>query len=168
MEINQKIYVSLTAMGFASVVLISLLIYPTFKGIQERSQDLMLEKGKIAFLSREAENREKMEILYNTYQQDFSAIEKIFVDPDIPLEFIGFLEEVATSSNLQLSILSVTKKAADKEPWPSLILQLSIDALPSDFLKFLEMTQNSPYLIDILEVQVRGNKAAMTIKVLAK
>lgn len=136
----------------ASLFLISLL----FKGVRNSSETFSLEKEKITSLSEEKENRKKMENLYRNYQPDIDRIEKVFIDPDVPIEFINFLEETAGASQSQVKILSMTKKTDQKDPWPNLLFQISVTGLFSNFSKFLEKLENSPYLIETIELSSRA------------
>lgn len=155
MAINRKIYVSIATIVLLAVFLIAFLIYPVFLAIQKNSQELLKAKRKIILLSKETEGREKMEMLYRAYQQDFEAIEKVFIDPDAPLELISFLEETALNSQVELKISSVTKGMVKKDPWPNLLIQVSLTSFFPNFLEFLEKLENSPYLIEVLDLNVR-------------
>lgn len=168
MTINQKIYVALASIALLTTLLTVFVIYPFFLDIQKNSEELLQEKEKIIFLSQEAKGREKIEALYRAHQQDFSAIEKFFIDPEVPLDLINFLEETASTSNAQLAISSVTKNVAKKDPWSSLLLQLSLSATTPDFLQFLEQVETSPYLIEVLALTLGETAATLTVKVFTK
>ncbi len=132
------------------------LIFFLFKEVKNSSEAFSLGKEKITSLSEEKENREKMEDVYKNYQPDLGKIEKVFIDPEVPIEFISFLEETASTSQAQLKILSMTKKTDKKDSWPNLLFQLSVTGSFFNFSKFLEKLENSPYLIEILELNVRA------------
>ncbi len=168
MTINQKIYVLAATITLLAVILAAFLIYPTFGAIQKNSEELILEKGKINQLSREAVRRQKVEKLYQAHEQDFKVIKQVFIDPDIPLELISFLETAGLNSEVQLTISSITKRAESKDPWPSLLLQLSTDGSPENFLEFLEQVEASPYLIEVLDLTIRNTAATLTIKVFTR
>ncbi len=136
----------------ASLFLICLL----FKGVKGSSEAFSLEKEKIASLSEEKENRKKMEDLYKNYQSDLDKIEKVFIDPEVPIEFIGFLEKTAGASQVQIKIISMAKRTDAKDAWPSLLFQISVTGSFSDFSKFLEKLENSPYLIETIELNSRA------------
>lgn len=168
MTINQKIYISIASFVFLAAIFIAFLVYPSFSAIKKSSLELPQEKEKIALLNREAESREKTEALFRKYQQDFETIEKLFVDPDVPLELISFLENTSLNSNAQLTISSLTKRAQMGDPWPSLILELSVTGSPSNFLEFLEKVESAPFLIEVLNLTLRDTLAIMTVKVFTR
>lgn len=132
------------------------LVFFLFKGVKNNSEAFSLEKEKIASLSEEKESRKKMEDVYKNYQPDLGEIEKVFIDPEVPIEFINFLEKTAGDSLVQLKILSMTKKTDKENAWPNLLFQISVTSSFSNFSKFLEKLENSPYLIETLELDVRA------------
>ncbi len=152
----KKIYLSIIAFAILNILLIVFIVFPLFEEVKKNSEAFLLEKNKIASLSKEKEGREKIEGLYKNYQSDLEEIEKVFVDPEVPIEFIGFLEKTATVSQIQLKILSMTQKIEKKDPWPGLSFQLSAVGSFPDFLRFLEKLENSPYLIETLELNTRA------------
>ena len=108
----KKIYLSIAMFGIISTLLVVFVMWPLFKEIKAISQNLFLKKNKIVYLSEERENLQKIENLYKTYQSDLDRIENLFVDPEVPIEFIGFLEKSATDSQIKLEISSMTRAAA--------------------------------------------------------
>ena len=111
----KKIYLSIAMFGIISTLLVVFVMWPLFKEIKAISQNLFLKKNKIVYLSEERENLQKIENLYKTYQSDLDRIENLFVDPEVPIEFIGFLEKSATDSQIKLEISSMTRAAAKGE-----------------------------------------------------
>ena len=152
----KKIYLSIIAFAILNILLIVFIVFPLLKEVKKNSEAFLLEKNKIASLSKEEESRKKMEDLYKNYQSDLEEIEKVFVDPEVPIEFIGFLEKTAAVSQTQLKILSMTQKIEKEDPWPSLSFQLSAIGSFPDFLRFLEKLENSPYLIEASELNARS------------
>ena len=165
----KKIYLSIAIFGIISALLVVFVILPLFKEIKAISQNLFFKKNKIVYLSEERENIKKIENLYKTYQSDLDRIENLFVDPEIPIEFIGFLEKTATDSQIKLEIFSMTRVAArggdeqssattkktEQEPWQSLSAQLLVTGSFSNFSKFLHKLENGPYLIEVLDLNTK-------------
>jgi len=165
----KKIYLSIAMFGTISTLLVVFVILPLFKEIKAISQNLFLKKNKIVYLSEERENIKKIENLYKTYQSDLERIENLFVDPEVPIEFVGFLEKTAVSSQIKLEISSMTRAAArggdeqssattkktEQEPWQSLSAQLLVTGSFSNFSKFLHKLENGPYLIEVLDLNTK-------------
>ena len=149
---SRKIYLFASILIIVGILASLFLIFILFKGVKNNSEAFSLEKEKITSLSEEKENRKKMEDLYKNYQSDLDKVEKVFIDPEVPIEFIGFLEKTAGASQVQLKILSMTKKTDQKDAWPNLLFQVSVTGSFFNFSKFLEKLENSPYLIETLEL----------------
>ena len=165
----KKIYLSIVMFGIISTLLVVFVMWPLFKEIKAISQNLFFKKNKIVYLSEERENIKKIENLYKTYQSDLDRIENLFVDPEIPIGFVDFLEKTATSSQIKLEISSMTRAAAkggdeqssattkktEQEPWQSLSAQLLVTGSFSNFSKFLHKLENGPYLIEVLDLNTK-------------
>jgi hypothetical protein len=181
----KKNYLSIAVFGIVSTLFAVFVILPLFKEIKAISQNLFLKKNKIVYLSEERENLQKIENLYKTYQSDLGRIENLFVDPEVPIEFIGFLEKTAVSSQIKLEISSMTRAAAkgeneataslttravarggdeqssattkktEQEPWQNLSGQLLVTGSFSNFSKFLHKLENGPYLIEVLDLNTK-------------
>jgi Tfp pilus assembly protein PilO len=150
----KKIYLLIAVFGVISTLLFVFVVLPLFKEIQAISQNLFLKKNKIVYLTEERENIKKIENVYKTYQSDLDRIENLFVDPEVPIEFIGFLEKTAAGSQIKLEIFSMIKKT-EQEPWQSLSAQLLVTGSFSNFSKFLHKLENGPYLIEVLDVNTK-------------
>ena len=134
MSSNKKFYISIVIFAILSILLIVFLIHPLFKEIKKNSEAFLSERENIISLAKEIENRKKTENLYKAYRPDLERMEKIFVDAEVPIELISFLEENASSSQIQLKISSMAKKSEKGDPWPSLLIQLSATGSLPDFL----------------------------------
>jgi len=126
------------------------------KGIQQ--EDLR----KISDLTQEYEV-DLYDVIVDTFKQDdqtkkalidtLEKIDDLFADPEVPIEFINFLEKNAGKSQLSIEISPMAKK--ETEPWPSLSFQISTVGSFSNFLKFLEKLETGPYLIEISNLNVK-------------
>ena len=164
MNSKQKISLSLVIFGVLVAAIISFLIYPFFTDIKKSSETFLAQKKNIILLEKEKESLKKMGNIYKTYQSDLSNIEKLFISAEFPVEFINFLERNASSSSVALTIVSLAKSAENENDWPSLALQLSLSSSPSSFLQFLEKLENSPYLVEITDFNIRKTASEKELK----
>lgn len=156
MSPTKKIYLSTAIFGTLSILLLVFIVFPLFKGIKETSRIFLSEREKTASLVKEGEGLEKMKDFYRNYQSDFERIENVFIDPEVPVEFISFLENNANVSQTKLDILSMAKKSEKGDPWPSLSLQLSVIGSFPNFLEFLEKLEQGPYPVEISGLNTRS------------
>ncbi len=155
MSPKKKIYLYLIIFGAVSLFFL-FLITPHFLGeIRENSESLIFLKNELIFLQREIKNLRESELIYQSYQANLAKIDKIFVDPEVPIEFIDFLEKNAQVSQQKIEISLIPKKKVKDEPWPGLLFQVSTFGSFPNFSKFLEKLENSPYLIEILNLNIK-------------
>lgn len=153
LEPKRKIYLSLIIFGIITILLIVLIIYPLFKGIQKNSEDFISQKKKLILLQEEMKSLKETEVLYKTYQTNIDKIDDLFADPEVPIEFIDFLEKNAEKSQLSIEISLMARK--ETKPWPSLSFQISTAGSFSNLLRFLEKLETGSYLIEISNLNVK-------------
>lgn len=155
MNLKRKIYLTLGISGLLSVLLMILAILPLFNEIKENSEDFILKRGELTFLETEIKNLEKFEKQYQDYQQNLEKINSLFINPEVPIDFIRFLEKLASDSKISVRISLSPAPKVETQPWPSLFFQLSGVSSFSNFSKFLEKLENSPYLIEVQNLIIR-------------
>lgn len=170
MTVIKKIYLASFLFFLLVILLIVFLIYPLFKEIKKNSEELILEKNKIIFLAKERENLKKMGEIFKTYKSDLEKIENLFIDPEVPIEFISFLEKISRDSGALIKISPTPLKKFEKDPWPSIIFLIDLKSSFPNFLKFLEKLESSIYLVEIQNLNIsrltEGDiKANFSIKV---
>lgn len=177
MSINKKIYIFLSVFGTLTVLAVFSVIFPLLGKIKNDSYRIFSEKEKIASLKWEKGNLERLKESYKSHRSDLDKIETLLVKGDIPVEFIDFLEKTAAESGIQINISSLTKRMEKDDPWQNLFFKATANGSFVDFLKFLEKLGNSPYLIEILDLNIKkaseiktstGIIADFSIKVFAK
>jgi len=156
MNTKRKIYLTLGIFGILFIVLVALAIHPLFKGIKKNSDDFISAKGEILSLEAEIENIKKIKDQYQNHQQDLEKITSLFISPDVPLNFLNYLRQLASDSGvLKFSISSVPAPKTGGEIWSPLYYQLSISSSFLNFSKFLEKLENCRYLIEIENLEIK-------------
>jgi hypothetical protein len=155
MNPKKKIYTSLATFFTISLLFVVLLIYPFFGGIKEASGELLLQKINLFSHLEEIKTLEISKEFYEINQKNLEKIDEQFVDPEIPIEFIRFLEKNATDSDLSIDIIPTGTIKKDNDLWPGLFFQVSTNGYFSDFLKFLEKLENGPYLLEIVNLNLK-------------
>ena len=183
MDLRKKIYISSTIFGIICILLIVFAIYPVFREIKRSSEEFLSEKKNLILLSEEIKDLQESKKLYEVHQLSLEKINELFIDPEIPIEFIRFLEKNATDSQLliEISPLPTTVPKKGGELWSNLFFQISTKGSFPNFLRFLEKLENGPYLIEVInlnlkrsvekkteEVSASGINAVFSIKVFSK
>ena len=154
MSPRKKIYFWLLTFILISLFFIAFLIPKFLKEIRANSQELISLKNKLASFQKETENLQQLSKTYQNYQKNLAKIDQIFIDPEVPIEFFKFLDENAALLQLEIEKSPVSKQKTENEP-PSLFFQISVSGSFPNFLKFLEKLENAPYLIDVLNLNVK-------------
>lgn len=153
MESKKKIYITSAIFLGIGLFLIVLLVWPLLGGIKDLSEELILEKSQAAHLVQEKEDIERLEAILQEQGEDLKKLEGLFLDPENPVDFIGFLEKEARRSELGFEIASLGP--GQEGPWPSLHFQIKNRGSFPGFLRFLEGLETAPYLIEVLNLQAR-------------
>lgn len=149
MTIKNTIHISLLIVLALSVSLSIFLIRPIFSGIKKNSEELINQKQKINFLEEKIKNIEEFKENQDEIGKNLEKTKTLFVESEAPVNFIGFLEQIAKESHLSIKISpsASTKKADD--PWPSIIFEITSASPFPSLLRLLEKLESSPYLIKV-------------------
>ena len=135
--------------------LISLTIYPLFIGIKRGSEELISQKKELASLEVKMENLRKLEILYPEISPDLEKIDNLFINFEMPIEFISFLEQLSRETVNQIEIFPLVQPKTPEDFWQPLSFQINLKSSFPNFLMFLEKLENSPYLIEITNLDIK-------------
>ncbi|MDI6603243.1 MAG: GspMb/PilO family protein [Patescibacteria group bacterium] len=154
MTFKKKIIISIVFFLTLSILLIVFVIYPLFLEIKKISQDFLAQKQELIAFEKKAENLEKFKILFSEISPDLEKIDNLFVNPEIPVDFILFLEKISQDSGLSLKISSGLPLKTEKDSWPSLSFQLNLAGSFPNLVKFLEKLESNLYLIEIQNLTI--------------
>jgi len=154
------------------ILLAVFVIYPIFKDIKAKSQELVSQKEKLVILESTVMNLEKFRVLYQDLDKILDKIDSLFINSELPVDFISFLERTSGECSIESEISLGGVGKSEKSLWTPVNFQITVKGSSSNFLKFLEKLENSPYLIDIQKLTVnRSNeeiRANLSISVYAK
>jgi len=154
MNLSNQIKISLLSFIVLTGSLLFFLIYPTLRDIKKDSQSIISQKGVLLSLETKMANIEEFKNYLKEITPDLEKIDKLFIDPEVPVDFIGFLEKTAQNSQVFLKISPALPQKIEKDPWPSLFFQLNIFGSPAQFLKFLEKLESGSYLVEIQNLNI--------------
>lgn len=134
------------------LMLIIFIIFPLIRDIKKTSTDLILQQFEIFLLEQSKENIENLRKVYQTHQRDLEKIEASFVDPEIPIDFIRFLEKTAADSRVGIKI-SLTEGGSI--PPSGLSFNIFLESSFPNFLRFLERVENGSYSIEVSNANIK-------------
>lgn len=154
MNLKKKINLSILFFGFVNLFIIVYLIYPLFSEIEQSSQDWIFQRKILLSFETKLNNLEAFRNIYPEIQANLEKITNLFVNPDVPVGFISFLETTAEDCQVAIEISSGFPSKVEGDLWPSLSFQIiSLGSLPN-FLKFLERLESGPYLLEIHSLNI--------------
>jgi hypothetical protein len=174
MKPKNKINLSIAIIVVLFILTTVFVISPLYGGIKKNFQELVSQKESLALLEVKINSLEKFKILYKELEEILKQIDNLFVDPEVPVEFISFLEKRAEESQLEIKISPTSAAKTPKDPWSYLAFQINSTGYFPNFLSFLEKMENSPYLIEIQNLNIgrideEGNvRSTFSIKVYTK
>jgi hypothetical protein len=172
MKPKNKIILSVSIMIVLATAFIIFLVYPLFLELEKYSENILLQKEKLADLDVKAGSLENFKTIKSQIEPNLKKAESLFIDKDLPLGFINFLEKTSRDYQLSLGLSSSPLNNPQNGTWPFFVFQITNSGAFSNFLKFLEKLENSNYLIEIQSLGVSRGGGEVTsnisMKVFAK
>jgi hypothetical protein len=165
MRYKKKIIISIVFFLSLSILFFVFLIYPLFLEIKKISQDFLSQKRELMAFERKVENSKKFQKLFPKISAHLEKIDNLFVNPEVPVDFILFLEELSQKTNLSLKISENLPLRIEKDPWPSLLFQLQLVGSFPNLSRFLEKLESAFYLIELQNLTIsRLNETELKTK----
>lgn len=140
-------------------------IYFLIKDIKKNSDDFFRVKKEISIVQAQIENIKSFKDTFVFLKPDLEKVSNLFVDPEVPIDFIKFLESTASSSGVSIKVSLVSSKAIIEEPWSFLEFQLNLTGSMPNIFKFLNRIETADYLIEIQNLSIgRLNEKNITTK----
>jgi hypothetical protein len=154
MKPGEKTFLISGVLSLLVLILFYFGIYFLIKDIKKNSEDFLRVKKEISIIQTQIENIESFKNTYVFLKPDLEKVSNLFVDPEVPIDFIKFLETTASSSEVLIKVSLVSPKAIVEEPWSFLEFQLNLTGSIPNFLKFLEKIETANYLIEIQNLSI--------------
>lgn len=140
---KQKNLLTLSLIILLAILFIFLLIFPTLKRIKNISQKISEAKANLEDIEKRAKDLQSFKKKFPTLKENLSLFENSFIDKELPVDFINFLESTANNYQI-LSEISLLSSGKD-----FLSFQVKAIGLPKNVFRFLDKIENSPYLVQI-------------------
>ncbi|MCX6760717.1 MAG: hypothetical protein NTZ84_01240 [Candidatus Nealsonbacteria bacterium] len=160
MNIGKKINTSIVIFLSLIILINVFVVCPLLKAIKNDSQRLVSEKNKFLTLDERIDVLKKLDVIYKDREETLKQIDDLFVDPEVPVDFLNFLEKTGYQSSVGVEVDPFSVGKIDKNSWPFLNFQITVNGSFPSFLIFLEKIENSPYLIEIQGLTVSQSTEA--------
>jgi len=152
---NKKFYINLTVFLAIYIILIATVVLPLVKEIESNSTRLIEAREEMVFYSVEKSSIHELSLLFEEIDIELEKVDSLFIDSEVPLDFINFLEKLAKDLDIKLTIASVEFKEGEEDSWSYFVFSLDLESDYISFARFLEKLENSSYLIEISQINAK-------------
>ena len=142
---KNKILIALSGFVLVFILAIVFVIYPLGKSIPTQAQELLSIRESIRDANVKNQDFSVWKVKKTDLEKDLERVEEVYVNKELPLDFLKYLELTARESNLLIEISLVPQKEVNS----ALNLKLNLLGSPANCLMFLEKIESSPYLIKL-------------------
>lgn len=139
------------------------LVGPEISRMREVGLKIREQEEKIASLDKRIGNMKIFNEYYLEKKDEFSKIDKIFINPQMPLDFIDFLDSAAEECGVSVNYSPSLPVKMKKDYWPSINFQITSLGAFSPSLKFVSKLEHSPYLVEIHGLEISKNNEASDV-----
>lgn len=154
MSVSKKILIICLSFGVVILLLLCFLVYPFVKSISLGSKEIIQAKKDLVLFQKKNIDLQNIGESYYGYKDNLDKIEKLFVDPKVPVDLIEFWEKIASDSEIFIDIAPASLKVGEDEAWKSISFQIRLVGSFSSFMKFFEKIETSPYLVEIKNLSI--------------
>jgi len=157
MKVNfrKNYYVSSIVFIGISLALTMFIIFPLIRKIEESCSRLITGRQERAFFSEEKENLQNLKPVFQDLEPDLEKIDSLFINSEVPIEFINFLERLAIELNVFVDVHSVSSIYKQENAWSFLVFKLDTSSSFINLSKFIEKLKNSSYLVEVKDLNMR-------------
>ncbi|MCU0653539.1 MAG: hypothetical protein MUD10_04755 [Candidatus Pacebacteria bacterium] len=147
----------LAALIFAAAItaIVFLAIMPAIAAL-EGVGDLMREQqDKIAGYEKKIQAARDFAVFRKAEKSNMEKIGQVFVDAKMPLDFINSLETLARDAAVKLDFSSSVQPQKGAKEQPAISIEADVSGSLPGLRVFLEKIESSPYLVQIMAVNMQ-------------
>jgi hypothetical protein len=153
-DAKKKIKVDVAIFIAVFVALLFLCFSPLLAKLLETTKELANRKALLKSLEEQIAVLQDFQNNNLVYQENIKKLDSSFISSEAPVEFIGFLEELAKKYGLEISLSSVKDTFEKKESRVTTSFQATIIGDYPIALAFLKKLEQSPWLIKVDQVDI--------------
>lgn len=152
---KNKIYLILIVWIIIFGLLLRFGIFSLAKELNRTSEEFAFQKKALELFQLRVEDFKNFQKNYSFYQTIIKKIENSFVNQEAPINFIKFLEKEAENLNLSKEISPLSIPQRETDIWLPIAFSVALGGPFSDCLKFLERLEQSHWLIEISQLNIK-------------
>ncbi len=141
------------------VILIIILLtftFPYLNKIKKNSNELVAIKKEIVLIKDENKGINNLRKTREEITPALKKIENSFINKEVPVDFIQYLENRAEESNVVIEISPVASNETGNDLWESSSFRLIIEGNYDNFMNFFQKIEASPFLLIAKDLSVRS------------
>jgi len=155
---KKKIYLAVLIFCVADILLFVFAIWPLFKQIKANADNLINQKAKLAVLESQSAGLDSFQKNLTDLKNYTQLVQSAFVEPSAPVRFLEFLENQARAYQLEMSAMPFDVPSVKGDIWSSVGVRLELEGTAADCLRFVEMLENSQWILTITRFDLRKFK----------
>ena len=171
--IGKNIVILIIAFGILGLLFVWLIpqligkISTTLQDIQQASKERQINEIKV----RNFGKKENLQLFHQQIDSiKSSLLNNLFIDPEIPLDFVAFVESEAKNLDLSIKISPYNlKPSSEKSTWDFVSYQVEVQTNNfGDIYKFLKRLENSKWLLEIYSLEIYPKEENLKAKIILK
>ncbi|MEF8847195.1 MAG: type 4a pilus biogenesis protein PilO [Candidatus Paceibacterota bacterium] len=130
-------------------LLVGLLVYPLWNKVESSSIKLKETQEKITEVETQSRQLHNLQESLNKAKRSLKSVDNLFINKEAPVGFLGFLEETAADSNVDIDISPSAGQKKKKEPWPPTFFSVNGVGSFEECIEFVKKLEHAPYLLRI-------------------
>ncbi len=170
---EKKLEISIAIFIVLVVLIVIFAVTPLLGAIKGNSEEMIAQKNKFSNFENKLIKLEEFKLVKEELSSDFAKVDSLFINGDVPVAFIRFLESSAQEYSSDIEIISGGVQKSREDKWESVVFQLTTSGSFTNLSRFLKKLENSPYLINLQSLNISKSaedsaRASLSIKVFAK
>lgn len=125
-----------------------------------------MQKSVLKLLQDQITTLENFQKNYPIYEQQFRKIDKAFIDLEVPINFVEYLEERAAANDVAADIRPTAvisgKKGKPDISWQSLGFQIALKGDIQDCQRYAEEIESGPWFVDLRQLNLMKTKPVLS------
>lgn len=156
MKNQNKLYVGLAVSMLALIVLLGFLAYVILTAIVDGSSDILLKKGQVAAMQLQDKAVDDFKAVYKDHKVNLEKNKELFVNASNPVQFITFLETIATQVNVTSDVsITSSQRVGSASGQVPIVFQIEADGSFPNLVAFFEKLEAGPYLVSVTNVTMK-------------
>ena len=161
---KKKIGILILTFCLVDVLLFVLVIFPLTRRVQGNVADLRDQQKNLRTLEAQTVSLKDFQKNVSDLRSYVLVVQNAFIDSTAPVSFLQFLEKWAINYNLDLTVAPFDSPAVKGDIWSSVGVRVEANGKLADCLRFVEMLENSPWVITITRFELQKTVPTMAVQ----